>query len=160
MFRRCVITFVLFGFIAGQLAAIPHAHGGHSPAEQSEHDARPHFHFGKSAHSRDHGHSHGHHSHQHYAADEQSLDRRLSDENDLGLEHDANAVYLIAGSSSNVLVKVRRGATVADCIVLSNAALPALSCPSAFSGGSSLFRPPDEVSGGPKLFLTLRNLRI
>jgi hypothetical protein len=164
MFRRCVVIFVLVGFVASQLAAIPHAHGGHSPAEQSEHDARPHFHFGKCSHDHGHDHAHGHghchHSHPREETDDESQDQPLSDQAGGSLEHDANAVYLIAGSSNTVVVKVQYGAAITDCIALAIAAPSALASPSASGDDPALFRPPDEDSGGPKIFLTLRNLRI
>jgi hypothetical protein len=155
MFRRVVSLLVLFGFIAGQLAAVPHAHGGLSPAEQREHDARPHVHVG--SHSHNHGHSHGEHSHSHTStskspnAAEQSPARGM----DPRVEHEADAVYLPCGVSRPGATEDQRTLTGAIPMIATNVALQ-LTLPAA----SAPVHHPHVQSPGTKVFLKLRNLRI
>lgn len=84
MFRRIVSILVLLGFIAGQSAVMPHAHGGLEPVG---HDATPHIHLSlHHSHSHCHGsHKHSHHSHQPSPAGQ--LCKAVVD-------HDADAIYL------------------------------------------------------------------
>src|SRR5882724_3954977 len=87
MFRSLVSIAVLLGFVAGQLAALPHAHAFASLAEQRQHDARPHVHVGHS-----HGHEHDHHH------DSPSGEQEVP--NDRSDGHDADALYLPATSGT------------------------------------------------------------
>ncbi len=108
MFRRIISTFVLLGFLGGQSAAIPHAHGGSEP---SGHDSTPHIHIG---HCHHHCHSHCGHKHSHRS--EKPAGNSFKSSND----HDTDAIYLPHGTSS-----VIRSAEGSQSLQLLTALLPA-----------------------------------
>src|SRR5689334_6867504 len=66
MWRRGLSLLVIVGFLANQMALIPHAHDRVTMAEQKKHDATPHIHFGASGHADD-DHDDHHHGHSHSA---------------------------------------------------------------------------------------------
>jgi hypothetical protein len=161
MFRRCVSTLVLIGFVAGQLAAVPHAHGGCSPEEQREHDARPHVHVGFCGHSHDHDDSHSGHAHNR-ATDEVSpaSGQQLFDGGGArNAEHDADAIYLPCGAYP-VAVKDQRTASSADLIHSTVSGSDAIGLLPEPRYVAVPIHPPDGYSPCVKLFLILRNLRI
>jgi hypothetical protein len=161
MFRRCISTLVLLGFVAGQLAAIPHAHGGCSPEEQREHDARPHVHVGFCGHSHDHDDSHDGHSHNR-ATDKVSPasgQQVFDDDGACNIEHDADAIYLPCVASP-VAVKEQRITSGPGPISSTDLALDATGFRAELHYASVPIHPPNGHSSGAKLFLTLRNLRI
>ena len=147
MFQRVVSILVLIGFIAGQLAAVPHAHCGYSPAEQREHDARPHVHVG--SHSHDHSHSHSH------ASGSKSPDSPDYPPAREEVEHDADAVSLPSGVFTACSREDQRTLTSSYPIIAADVAAQ-LPLPAALAPAD----PPDVRSPGAKVFLKLRNLRI
>jgi hypothetical protein len=162
MFRRCVCILVLLGFIAGQLAVVPHAHGGYSPEEQRQHDARPHVHVGFCGHSHEHNHSHDGHSHSHPTdkAAPASVEQLSNGGCGPCVEHDADAIYLPCGASSPATVKDQRTASSAELIHSADTASCATCLLPNPRNASAPIHPPNGHSSGAKLFLTLRNLRI
>lgn len=167
MFRRCVSLLVIAGFIASQLAAIPHAHGAASAEQQREHDATPHFHWGWLGHADDdHGHSNSGHGHSHPGQEISGGSEPPSDGSEgqplgTGLsssDHDADAFFIpkqaaSASSAKNQLVSAWQFAALAP--------------PPDWIGDlqaseqlSVRWHPPDEVLDGSDRYLTLRNLRI
>jgi hypothetical protein len=162
MFRRCVSILVLLGFVAGQLAAVPHAHGGCSSEQQREHDARPHVHVGSCSHSHDHNDSHDGHSHSHATDKPAPASGEQLSNSGCGpyVEHDADAIYLPCGASSPVAVKDQRTASSADPISSADTASYATCLLPDPRNASAPIHPPNGHSSGAKLFLTLRNLRI
>ena len=159
MFRRFISTLVLIGFVAGQIAAVPHAHAGYSPEEQQRHDAKPHVHVEKSAHSHGHQHSHDEHSHSHAVGGAVNVKSPGHAVCAPSTDHDTDAINFPSDASSLLAAKDQRTSTGAD------------PNPSAQSGhGTFRLRPepqcdsiplhPPNNSSGAKLFLTLRTLRI
>ena len=163
MFRRVVSTCVLIGFIAGQGAAIPHAHAHETDAEDGH--ASPHVHlswFGRSTHGHDHEHGPGGtHRHQAAVPNDSSAatpNGQATGEND----HDGDAVYLPG--------EVPRATTTSldEALALKGQAahLALLAFDPGFAAGLSAThctafrRPPDERHPGCALYLTLRTLRI
>jgi hypothetical protein len=154
MFRRCISALVMFGFVAGQLAAVPHAHGVISPIEQRQHDSHPHVHIGHWGHSHDHDHA-GSDKH------EKSSSRSDEDETCAPIhDHDADAIYLPAAgvvalanggkqsAASNLRAAVADLAFQPACLASDEVDAP-VQC-----------HPPDEGPAGCPLFLILRTLRI
>jgi hypothetical protein len=164
MIRRGVSLLVIAGLIAGQLAAIPHAHGAMTPEEQSEHNAVPHFHVTRSDHA-DHGQSHHGHGHSHSAKGHEEAKRssKPSNASPSGTgrgEHDANAVYL--APHARALSVQSHKAAAASTLQLAKLT-PLAICPTASQAKASNFRhwhPPDAVQDASGCYLTLRNLRI
>jgi len=142
----------MFGFVASQLAAIPHAHAGLSPAEQLEHSHHPHVHVGGCSHPHEHNctplHSHDH----------ERVPQPAPARTPLPC-HDAAAIYLPTGSEWASLplqeqVKKDRAAgpvTTADDVA---------SLCNEFESRFCSLHPPDSPPGGSKIFLKLRSLRI
>ena len=166
MFRGCVSLLVLIGFLASQLATIPHAHGAASAEEQRNHDATPHFHGNSPSHS--HSHSGRNHAHPHHtpakpqsktSADSSSgeLTGRLAGADHRGAEHDADAIFVNARA-------VDRSSTTdraASALQLAVLALPcAGSAASSIATPTLRWHPPDIVLDASDSYLTLRNLRI
>jgi hypothetical protein len=154
MFRRGVSILVMLGYLAGQSAAVPHAHPSGS---QRDHDAcEPHFHlawFGD------------HHHREHYDRDNAmatlghdhlsgSIDRSAAE------DHDDDAIYAPSG--------VTAGATTDKSPIdilewqepsaLHSSVIVALSLDVRSLG--THFRPPDSTGQGCALFLKLLTLRI
>jgi len=157
MARRYTNTFLIMAYLAGQLAAVPHAHGAGGENQPSDHNARPHFHvswFEHGCHSHDHGHTHDHdgdgdgsHSAPHSADSNTSHDG-----------HDSDAVYLpneigtpSLGKSVNLLDSPELVSTLA--IVAAPTATTAL-------GFSTEAYFPEKCNSGCPLYLVLRALRI
>jgi hypothetical protein len=159
MFRRCISTLVLVGFVGGQLATFPHAHAGYAPEEQRRHDARPHIHTGPGEHSNDHSHSHDGHSHSHPAKAAANGESSPFDVYAPCAEHDADAIYLPSGACSPVALKEQRAATSTDPVSAGESGASPISLPAIARYGPESIHPPIRVAGA-KLFLTLRTLRI
>lgn len=162
MFRRCITTLVLFGFVASQLVAVPHAHAHCSPEQQREHDARPHVHVGSYGHSHDHSPSQGGHSHGQPTDNQPSVD---DEKLPIGAgasyaEHDVDAIYLPGRAASPLAIKDQRTAGSAGPIHSADIGLCANFFQVAQPSLSALHRPPNDGLAGAKLFLTLRHLRI
>ncbi len=161
MFRRYISILALLGFLAGQLAVVPHAHGGSSPEQQREHDAQPHVHIGLSGHYHDHCLSQDGHSH-HHATDTASVaaeNERLLNNLRAAFPHDADAIYLPTGAGTPTPVKDQRSAS--DSLATSPGLTPnpfcALTEPHPLAAPH---HPPDSDCAGVKLILKLRTLRI
>jgi hypothetical protein len=148
MFRSLVTIAVLLGFVASQLAAVPHAHTFASSAEQRQHDARPHVHLG---HSHAHGHSHHNDAHD----DEPVVPDR-------GSSHDADAIDLpltnVPATGSVAVAKAGQDhrahsgqwvSALLSCVFHDR---PIVGCVP--------WHPPDTGAASCALFLKLRNLRI
>jgi len=154
MLRRCISTLVLIGFVASQLAAVPHAHAGLSPEAQRKHDAQPHVHVG---HSHGHSHSHGGHSNE-YAGDKPSPTKSAPPPE--GTEHDANAVYLSGGASAPITVRQQHTSESIRSLLAANDGVNVAWLYLPQPAAAAPIRPPDAHAGSSKVFLTLRNLRI
>lgn len=145
MFRRSVATLALVGYIVGQLAMVPHAHGASLPDEQRQHHARPHFHIGGHAHS---------HSHAHPPAGDRSLREGIGRP---GFDHDADAIYV---ASVTACVGIASDERDLPAVASFGGMLTASCVPSALHEGAIPLHPPDAADSGGKLFLKLRTLRI
>jgi len=135
---------------------VPHAHGGYSPAEQRRHDAVPHVHLSHVGHGHDHQHSGHERSHSTAAHQHSGATASLHGPS---IRHDADAVYLPAGTESLLTAK-RQGSDAAAQATWSLCLADAASVLAAGGRHSAPFHPPDGPARGGKLFLTLRTLRI
>jgi hypothetical protein len=98
MFRRAVSLIVMLGFVAGQMAAIPHAHG--QDHLDLDHDSRPHIHVSWHEHV---GHSQGDDEHAHHHPGKESHSPSTQSETDLNQDgHDSDAAYLPAGADNSL----------------------------------------------------------
>ena len=161
MFRRCISALVMAGYIAGQLATLPHAHG--AATERHQHDATPHFHVGRPAaaehHHHDHGTHHGHH-HDHGCTPQPDTSPDRPIDSSLTATHpDSGAVYFLSGNgiavanpSTTSPTSADFAATVAWTVFVPDRVLDERSYP--------LERPPDDPADDSSLYLTLRQLRI
>lgn len=159
MARRIAVTLLLVAYLAGQWAAIPHAHADGGDAQHSGQGTQSHIHvswFGDHAH--EHGssqhHHHGDESHSHQPA-ESSTD--LANGSCDG--HDSDAVYL-----PEELGQITVAAKIANSIDDSQySALLVMAAAIARPGKVADFesaRIAEECIPGCPLFLALRALRI
>ena len=161
MFRRFLTIFVIVGFLAGQWAAVPHAHAGASQAPGHVHSAAPHLHLSWFF-ADGHPHEHSHSGHDHGDCDHHEPIPVPTNSWGDGENHDADAFYLptgtpLAGSSD-------RG-RVASWEWQATQALPAvfaISDSRAADRGQVNFRryPPETRARQCALYLELRTLRI
>jgi hypothetical protein len=154
MFQRCVLLLILVGFLASQLASIPHVHGA---AEPRGHHATPHFHWKKVGHSHHHGHSHAGNSHQHrHAAHCQEVPA------DTGLinhsEHEADAIY-VPGLGTVTPNKRELSTVTYHFAVIEITSHWFVNLPTNFEADAR-WHPPDKAWDVSNLYLTLRKLRI
>jgi hypothetical protein len=159
MFRRFVSLLVLIGFLANQLAAIPHAHAGYSEEQQRQHDAQPHVHVGRGNHAHHHGHSHD------QPSDRQPAEKHSpvkvpplsSGVRDFSVEYDLDAIYL--PSSASLAVKDPSTANAAAALFgdLDSTSTSADLKPRCLCAP---IHPPNRDARGAKLYLILRALRI
>jgi hypothetical protein len=162
MLRRCLSLMVLVGFLASQLAAMPHAHAAVSADEQAEHDATPHFHLGSAGHHHhDHGDSHSHkgqHSHQgHSKPAKVPADGQIAILDMPGIDHDATAIsvttaYASSASGDERVATDRHDSCDVEAWAFRSDAPPMVR--------PIPWHPPDEAWDGSGIYLTLRNLRI
>lgn len=142
MICRALALLTVLGYIAGQLAAAPHAHG----SAPENHDARPHFHL--SGYGGDHHDHHGEQSDQRGAHGDQS-------------SHDDDAVYLqvvVPGSpdAGPHRIDLLR-CSMLHWWVASTAAAPS----PAIALTTAWYEPRPNATGEHcALFLTLQSLRI
>jgi len=160
MFRRIVSIVVVLGLLAGNLAAVPHAHSGMTAAEHEAHDATPHFHLPTACGGLS-GHSHGPgHAHQHFHGDRTpSASANVPVIASLAaIDHDSNAIYTpdSVGRNSNV----DTAAAVPSRLLASPSFEWAISGDAAHA--SRWQKAPQEESRGDTapLYLVLRTLRI
>lgn len=168
MFRHLICLVTAAGFIASDMAIIPHAHGSGSQDNQRG-QATPHFHCAWSEHD-DHAHDHNHGGHRHSHAGhkhERNLNpphvESTSQSRADGLwgdDHDANAIYL-PGQICAVSQSCSKHSLALVVQFWGSATLP-VACSEEQGGGcsSSRWRPPDKVLDLSDTYLTLRNLRI
>ena len=162
MFRKCLNSLLILGYLASQLAAIPHAHGGMSAAEQQEHAATPHFH----CHGTGHSHTHTHEcQHDHQGPTKAGIDGEkkpvaTSTFTASGFNHDADAVFLPSGISvvvssqpDNLLLATSLGVASINIVSL-------LEIPPDNSSGRTCGHISDCLTDNSDLYLTLRQLRI
>lgn len=159
MFRRMVAILVALGLLASHLAAIPHAHGGMSAAEQKRHDATPHFHShgpGHAHHGRRHDHRHSPKSHKTHLP---QLPAEVAGEGALSPvtveSHDSSTVFVPVSATSSAQ---KVASVTADTGTWTSAPCELLAA-SQVKWASAPWHPPDEVLDGSKLYLTLRTLR-
>ena len=159
MVRPLITLCALLGYLAGQMAALPH---GHADGNPPGHSSAPHVHLswltGKSP-AHDHEHDHGyHHGHRHRSADKAKPHMPSVS---CSYDHDADAFYFAGGSIGTA----RRDGSKLQW----QEAHPAhsfLMCGSdaTFDGtGHGFSVPPHPPDGGPigcALYLQLRTLRI
>jgi hypothetical protein len=154
MFRRSTSTLLIVIYVAGQLAAVPHAHGGNVGAS-SEHDSRPHVHVSWFGHSHDDGHTHDHHHHYDVSHSSTDFSEWSSGSND----HDSNAVYLPNETGNLYLAcKISGSPNPLDAVQ----ALPVAAAiePADHSGQLCKANFSGNCCPGTPLYLALRALRI
>lgn len=150
---------VMVGYLAGQLAAVPHAHA--DDPRHDHHIAQPHIHVATAStpsHEHEHGHRHGH-IHHHAAP---AADRDCScnaDHISSATDHEADAIYLPACISTTVTNGVDQGKLLASPSLLHF--VDAAAFGDAFTANHvALLRLPRELAPGCNFCLTLRALRI
>jgi hypothetical protein len=152
MFRRIVSIFAIIGFVAGQLAAMPHAHAGMTMAGQAQHDATPHVHcHGGHSHSHSHGHVHSH------VAEREAPSVLPAFDVSEG-SHDDDAVYLPGKMNSAPSAKNASAKAATDASLVAYLHTSAINWPKPFT--LDRWHPPDSALDLSGLYLTLRNLRI
>lgn len=156
MFHRCIASLTLLGFLAGQLAAAPHAHGAASPAQQRRHNARPHVHVGW-AHAHVHRHPHAHEGDRSPQASNVGRSGKIGTVSD---DHDADAVYLAGGASSLAAPRDRHESGTTCPMELAGLDSTADCSPDQRPSAAFPLHPPDSGTPGGRLFLKLRQLRI
>ena len=163
MFRRIVATFVIVGFLAGQWAAVPHAHAGASQAPRHAHSTTPHVHLSWfcgdcPGHEHSHcGHDHGDCTHEHH---ESSPVPSVSFGS--GNDHDADALYLPTGTpSAGSSDRGNAGSFKSRVTKAWLAAFVILNCSVADLGQVNFRRhPPETRAPNCALYLVQRTLRI
>ena len=156
MLRRCAASLALLGFIAGQLASLPHAHGSVSLSDQHQHDSWPHFHLGHGKHSQSHSHSH---SHAHGDASKRKKCNCPSDGFDKRSHHDSDRVDLPTGAS-DVTAGAGRHCAFDGASLKAVFPSPVTCLPLEAEQWPDPSRPPDIRPAACKIFLKLRTLRI
>lgn len=161
MFRRFVATFALVGYIAGQSAAVPHAHAG--AMEAPGHTVIPHVHLSRlSAQATAHGHSHGKHDHGHRHHTHQRPSPVPVKTVDGGDNHDADAFYLpdvlgLTSPSDRASDESLKCPLAYEPAPTAAASLVSAADLSQLCGWQS---PPESSAPHCALFLELRTLRI
>jgi hypothetical protein len=163
MFRRFVATFVIVGLCASQWAAIPHAHRTMGQGQARAHAGTPHlhlswFHTEPAAHEHGHsGHDHGHFHHKHPEPSPTPSESLVD-----GSDHDADALYFPAGTSS--FSSSDRGSVASFKSQVTKAVTTGfvISAGNAADSAHVNFRqhPPETRARNCALFLELRILRI
>lgn len=150
--QRVISSLALLGYLASQLAAVPHAHAG---VDASNHP-RLHLHLSESEYSHHHGHSHGAgHHHHHEATPKSSL---TAVEAPLGQpgSHDDDAIYLGHAELGRVTTGDVTGVWLSLLASL-DFPVPVICEPEMI--GSAL-PVPGSLPGQERLFLELGALRI
>lgn len=160
MGHRSTILLLLFSYIAGQLATLPHAHSHDANHQHSGHEQRPHVHltcFGHGGHShgRESGHYHGDgEPHPHHSTDD-----KLDVAGGHSTGHDSDAVYLPDGADGVSLVV--KSVSSIDVAHLTLCLPPPLGVRTPDATAEVKYaRNPGECSPGRPLFIALRALRI
>lgn len=158
MARRLVTLLLFVGYLASQLAMVPHTHAG----ESVRHGVRPHIHgdsllkwFGVAPSKHDgHGHSHHGHSHDHDHEPAGGSASSMSDE-----EHDSDCVYVpdVGGADTKVQGEKDLVASL-DFEALPHLASDRETLPSLVR--LALQAPPDIECRSCALIVKLRTLRI
>jgi hypothetical protein len=159
MLRRTAAMLVMLGYLAGQLATVPHAHA--DDPRHKHHSAQPHIHLAAdsgSSHAHEHGHEHGHvHRHAAPAADR---DGSCQTSHFSGFaDHEADAIYLPLSVSTVVTSGANSSKLLASPARLHFAdAAPVSDAVTAYQ--AAMLRLPGERATGCDFCLTLRALRI
>lgn len=157
MFRRCTSMLLIVAYVAGQLAAVPHAHGA-GENQPSDHGARPHFHIAWFEHGHSHADGNAHHHHHHDF--DGSRSQPVSSTSATGSDgHDSDAIYLPNDTgkpslASKIIVSLDNLPTnpiLAVAVVIAPTAGSGQLWEAHFSG---------NCSQGTTLYLALRALRI
>ncbi len=163
MFRRWLTIVLVVGYIACQMAVVPHAHAH----QGADHDLRAHVHWDwfsgqherrEAATTDSHAHAgHEHHGHHHGHSYKQPPVAPTSTVPD-GTDHDATCVYVpncehVSSTASPILSDLNELATVIDAADFFASVAPPLL--------PSFHAPPEDLLvGGCALILRLRTLRI
>jgi hypothetical protein len=145
----------MLGYLASQMATVPHAHGRCGENQPSDHNARHHVHvswFEHDDHSHDGGHSH------HHECDEGNSQPPLSESNAEHDGHDSDAVYL--PNDTGVSLASNSVVSLGSFQVVSTLAIAAVPTPTVFSESLAAAYSSDNCSSGCPLYLALRALRI
>jgi hypothetical protein len=101
MLFRLLPFAVIIGHLAGQLAAVPHAHAGNP--QNSDQGAAPHFHLSLFSENHSHDRCHGFHRHDHGNANDTHgfVEVEAPERSAIAADHDADAVYVSDGVISS-----------------------------------------------------------
>ncbi len=158
LIRRAISLLLIFALLASQMASLmPHSHAGMSPEERASHDAVPHIHIGRHAHTQlrhSHGHQDRFHRHRHCCSTHHHDSNPQHD-------HDDNAIFIdceFAVVGINQQQKSR--------CVTTEFQLQRICCrdwqlaPQRLANGLVFERPPDKVIDGSQIYLTTLKLRL
>lgn len=159
MLRRIASMLVMVGYLAGQLAAVPHAHANDPLHEH--HSAQPHIHVAAArspSHTYEHGSEHGH-VHRHTAPAAARDGACQADQFSGVADHEADAIYLpltvsttvTSGADSSKLLTSPALLHFVDAAAVSDAVT---------ASQTALLRLPDTRAPECAFCLTLRALRI
>lgn len=163
MLQRGIALLVIVGFLASQLAAIPHAHSCYSTTQQQKHDSTPHVHLswlGSSHHHHDHLHGGRPHSHPHVKHHGSTPVEKHDDSAPIqdSEDHDASAISIAVPLGLPISSSQATAGT-------ETSQLPAIAVPIVCHSDLSRFQPicwhpPDSAWADSHLYLSLRNLRL
>jgi hypothetical protein len=165
MLRHCVSLLTTFGFLALQLASMPHVHGPILSESQRDHDEYHHFHFAWLGHyGEDHEHSDHKHSHHEDESDESDSPSQKpvdesSDQFPFGEDHDHDAVYITASVAALSIFESVRWEVKAEYTQIAFVPI-SINVYGTELPPSPRWHPPDKVLDSSDCYLTLRNLRI
>jgi hypothetical protein len=159
MLRRSAAMLVMLGYLAGQLAAVPHAHA--DDRRHEHHSAQPHIHVAAArspSHAHEHGPEHGH-VHRH-AAPAAARDGSCQADQFSGVaDHEADAVYLPLTVSTTATSGVDQSKLLTSPALLHFVDAAAVS-DAVTASQTALLCLPDKRAPECDFCLTLRALRI
>jgi hypothetical protein len=155
------VTFVaVVGLVGSGVPAIPHTHAGMSKSEQRQHDAVPHFHWGRLGDSGHHQHAHPHPHGEHRRPTTAPLKDLPDGSHPDRHSHNADAVFVSVAVGlrpvevSGALMTNLQPAPQTICWVTSVDFVDGVNYLVPWS------RPPNNACDESDLFLKLRTLRI
>jgi hypothetical protein len=159
MLRRIASMLVMVGYLAGQLATVPHAHA--DDPRHEHHLAQPHIHLAAdsgSSHAHEHGHEHGHVHRHATAAANRDGSAQVSHVSGVA-DHEADAIYLPLSVSTTV-TNGADSSKLLTSLALLHFVDAAAFVDSVTAYHAALLRLPDKRAPECDFCLTLRALRI
>jgi len=141
MLRLGISVLAALGLLAGQLAAVPHVHGGVFLSDEHQHDGTPHFHI----------HGHADHGHCHVPANLPGPSIE---------DHDVTSICVSVSSAVTSATSSGRFGPTSPELLAIEPLQDGLETIWLLPISSAAWHPPDATADGGDIYLTLRNLRI